>query len=290
MALSLMTFDKDWNNQLDFPTYEPNEEQVRADMQYLFDAIKNHYNNTFVANEFKAINMPFAPTPGAVESTNVQDAIEEVHNEVADLLLDELVLPNGSVTSEKLCQTSGEEAVSTDTIQDEAVTTDKLADGAVTAEKLDPDLTFDASNIAEGSIEGVQIKPGDIDTLQLHDNAVTRDKILNGEVTDAKLAGGISFSKLTGAQAIHNMVGPITVQTTDWNSTTKKATKTVNGVSLTNVATQKVDWTPADRSAWVSVRDNGICVLRLPPANNQVTLECETIPDAALSLYFCIWD
>ena len=69
-----------------------------------------------------------------------------------------------------------------------------------------------------------------------------------------------------------------------------KANVTVTGVSLTNVATQKVDWTPADRTTWGLVRDNGVCVLRIPPANNMVTLECESIPESALSLYFCIWD
>lgn len=291
MGLSLMTFDKNWTNPVDFPTYEPDEEQVRADMQYLFDKIKNHYNNVFVANEFRAENMSFTPTPGAIEATNVQDAIEAVHNEVAGLVLDELVLPNGSVTSEKLCQTVGEEAVITEAIQDEAVTTEKIADGAVTADKLDPNFVFDASNIADRSIAGTQLMLSAVGTNELKDNAVTRNKILNGEIIREKIAlGAVDYDRTTGLQKIHNIVGPITVQASDWNTTTKKANKTVTGVSLTNVATQKVDWTPADRSTWEAVRDNSVCVLRIPPANNQVTLECSTIPESALSLYFCIWD
>lgn len=289
MALTEMTFDKVWTNPVDFPTYEPNEEQVRADMQYLFDVIKNHYNS-HLENEFTASNMKFSPTPGEVEATNVQAAIEAVHNEVASLVLDELVLPNGSITTEKLCQTSGEEAVTEDTIRDGAVTTDKIEDGAVTAEKLDPNITFDASYLGERAIEGNQLKTGAVDTTELHDNAVTRAKILNGEVTADKLEGDIPYSKLSGVQKSHVMVGPISVATSAWDSSTMKANVTVTGVSLTNVATQKVDWTPADRTTWGLVRDNGVCVLRIPPANNMVTLECESIPESALSLYFCIWD
>lgn len=290
MALTQMTFDKVWTNPVDFPTYEPNEEQVRADMQYLFDKIKTFYNN-HLNNEFTAANMKFSPTPGEVEATNVQAAIEAVHNEVASLVLDELVLPNGSVTTEKLCQTSGEEAVTEDTIRDGAVTTNKIEDGAVTANKLDPNITFDASYLGERSIEGVQLKESAVDTTELHDNAVTRAKILNGEVTNSKLEPGcVTPDKSSGLQKSHVIVGPIEVPVSAWSSSTMKANATVTGVSLTNVATQKVDWTPNTRADLVLMRDNGISVLRVPPANNTVTLECETIPDSALSLYFCIWD
>ena len=288
MALTQMTFDKVWTNPVDFPTYEPNEEQVRADMQYLFDKIKNCYNN-HLNNEFNAANMKFAPTSGGVTSTDVQAAIEFVHEEAKAAVAGDI--PSGSITTEKLSQVEGSEAVSTATMQDECVTTEKLADECVTAEKLDPNITFDASNLADRSIDGVKLALGAVGTDELSDSAVTRNKIMNGEVIGDKLAdGAVTPVKTSGIQKVHNLIGPISVAVADWNSTTKKANVSVAGVSLTNVGTQKVDWTPADRATWESVRDNGVWVLRIPPANNMVTLECEKIPSSALSLYFCIWD
>ena len=41
-----LEYDRDWNSVLDFPTYQDDETKVRADMQYLFDFIKNYINGT----------------------------------------------------------------------------------------------------------------------------------------------------------------------------------------------------------------------------------------------------
>lgn len=43
-----LSFTKDWNNASDFPTYEENEAQVRADMQALHDETKDFINNTLI--------------------------------------------------------------------------------------------------------------------------------------------------------------------------------------------------------------------------------------------------
>ena len=45
-----LSFTKDWNNASDFPTYEENEAQVRADMQALHDETKDFINNTLIPN------------------------------------------------------------------------------------------------------------------------------------------------------------------------------------------------------------------------------------------------
>lgn len=37
-------FTRNWNNPTDFPTYEPDEAKVRADMQALYDELKNYLN------------------------------------------------------------------------------------------------------------------------------------------------------------------------------------------------------------------------------------------------------
>jgi len=41
-------FTKDWTNPTDFPTYEPSEAQVRADMQELYDEIKDYLNGDLI--------------------------------------------------------------------------------------------------------------------------------------------------------------------------------------------------------------------------------------------------
>lgn len=39
-----LVYDRDWTSEIDFPTYVDNETVVRADMQYLFDVIRNYVN------------------------------------------------------------------------------------------------------------------------------------------------------------------------------------------------------------------------------------------------------
>lgn len=41
-----LEYDRNWNSSIDFPTYQDDETKVRADMQYLFDFIKNYINGT----------------------------------------------------------------------------------------------------------------------------------------------------------------------------------------------------------------------------------------------------
>lgn len=48
MALNLLSFNRDWKNPADFPTVEPDETTVRADLQYHPDAIKDYINETLV--------------------------------------------------------------------------------------------------------------------------------------------------------------------------------------------------------------------------------------------------
>ena len=43
-----LSFTKDWNNASDFPSYEENETQVRADMQLLHDEVKNFINEKLI--------------------------------------------------------------------------------------------------------------------------------------------------------------------------------------------------------------------------------------------------
>ena len=48
MPFSRLSYEKSWTSEEDFPTYEGNEEQVRADMQYHPDAVKKFINETLL--------------------------------------------------------------------------------------------------------------------------------------------------------------------------------------------------------------------------------------------------
>lgn len=55
MAASELQFTKSWTSSEDFPTYEPDETKVRADMQLLFDEIKNHINTVLLPDLLKRV-------------------------------------------------------------------------------------------------------------------------------------------------------------------------------------------------------------------------------------------
>ena len=48
MAFSRLSYGKVWTNAQDFPSYESSETQVRADMQYHPDAVKNFINSVLL--------------------------------------------------------------------------------------------------------------------------------------------------------------------------------------------------------------------------------------------------
>ncbi len=49
MAFKELTYGKVWTSAEDFPTYENDEQRVRADMQYHPDAVKDYINNVLLA-------------------------------------------------------------------------------------------------------------------------------------------------------------------------------------------------------------------------------------------------
>lgn len=67
-----LQYSKDWRNPSDFATYENNEERVRADMQFLFDEIKNWANSGLLpalvelAKQVKFVN-PYRVRVGDVD-------------------------------------------------------------------------------------------------------------------------------------------------------------------------------------------------------------------------------
>lgn len=101
MAFLPLKFSKSWKNSQDFPTYEPDETQVRADMQLLHDETKDGFNALVDALNAPsaAENLPFRPGQ-ELKSTTVQTAIEEVYEAGKQAAAG--VVPNHTISKEKL--------------------------------------------------------------------------------------------------------------------------------------------------------------------------------------------
>lgn len=179
MAFTPFNFTKSWRNAVDFPTFESDETKVRDDMQSLFDELKVGVNR--LIGELKASNIPFTPT-AEVDSSDVQNAIENVQAQIAQAILGEL--PDGSVTTVKLA----DEAVKTGKIADGAVTSDKLADEAVTAAKLADDAVS-TDSLADGAVTGEKIAEGTIGLSKLSSEALNaKADLIDGKVKPSQVS------------------------------------------------------------------------------------------------------
>ena len=208
MSLSQMKFDKVWTNPVDFPTHETQESQVREDMQYLFDSIKDQFNH-FLANEFIAENLYFQATPGVIEETNVQAAIEYVFSQIQEAYSGSI--PDGAVSTSKIADT----AITTDKIANSAVTTDKIANGAVTGDKI-AEGSVNGSSFADASIPAGKLAINSVGTNEIINNSVTKDKLANNSVITARIEdGAVTTAKIANANVT-------TAKIADANVTTAK--------------------------------------------------------------------
>ena len=336
-----MEFDRNWNNRSDFPTHELSEDQVRADMQYLFDSIQEQFN-AFL-KKLKADMLVFTPT-AEVQASTIQSAIENVQAQVVtqqSILIGEGAVKEGNLDKDSVSTVKiQDDAVTEDKIADGAVTSDKLADGAITGEAIGEgeitgyhlaedsvtafqiaDHSVGYDQLAENAVYGNRLKNGSVVTSKLENGAVTTDKILGLAVTTAKIAnlavetgkiansavtsdkigsgevktanigtGQVTYEKTTNIQKKHVIPTAITIEVADWDSDEMTCTVEVPGVSLTDVATQRVDWTPSGDSDWTNIGKYGIRALRVPPEDGKVTMKCDALPEESISLYFCIFD
>ena len=228
MAFTQMRFDKVWTNPVDFPTHETQESKVREDMQYLFDSIKNQFNN-FLSNELTSANLFFARTTD-IDCDNVQDAIEYVFSQIQEAYSGSI--PDGAVSTAKLT----DEAVTTAKLADNAVTEDKIADGAVTGDK-----------IAAGAVSGTSFADGSIPAGKLDINSVGTDNLVNNCVTDVKLANDAVITQRIKDGAV------TTAKILDANVTTAK-------IANANVTTAKIkdgNVTEAKLASALSTKING---------------------------------
>lgn len=107
---------------------------------------------------------------------------------------------NNAVTTIKLDQTGGSQAVTTATIRDLNVTTGKIAANAITTAKLD--VTGGSEAVTTATLRDLNVtsaKLGNlaVTTAKIDDLAVTTNKLNNLAVTGAKIADTtVSFAKL----------------------------------------------------------------------------------------------
>lgn len=99
MAFTRLEFKKDWTREADFPTYQDSEAQVRADLQYHPNALRDFINDTLLAAlEAKAA----AGSLGAVKdgaAETVQSVLDRHAEELAQLVEDVKTVSSGGVPS-----------------------------------------------------------------------------------------------------------------------------------------------------------------------------------------------
>ena len=138
-----------------------------ADAKTVMGALKRLIQELGLATA--ARNVGFEKTT-AVNADNVQDAIENVQSQIADV--SQSGIADASITAAKIA----DGAVGTAAIADGAVGTAAIADDAVTAGKL-----------AMSAVDTDAIKWGAVDAYRLKDAAVTEAKLANGSVTESKI-------------------------------------------------------------------------------------------------------
>ena len=97
-GIGKLSFTKDWSkmNPPDFSTYEDSEEQVRADIQLLYNEIKDYLNNTIQPN----VNEISAADITVSGGGNLQTKLAALDAEIDNVVLGQI--PDGSLTSAKL--------------------------------------------------------------------------------------------------------------------------------------------------------------------------------------------
>ena len=131
-------FSKNWENSGDFPTREFSESQVRADIQLLFDELKNYINGTIASalnnHESRIAALGGGGTVG--------------HDVIGDDAVEDNNIKDGAVIEGKL----GEGAVTLYAMAEESVDTDQLVDNCVTLDKLHEEVDDHIEDVADERI------------------------------------------------------------------------------------------------------------------------------------------
>ena len=105
MAFPKLNFTKSWKNAVDFPTVETNETKVRADMQYLFDELKEALNG--IVDKLTMNQAGQLPSGGVVTTLGTDDTTVPTSKAVRDAMTQAGQLPSGGITGQALVKKSG---------------------------------------------------------------------------------------------------------------------------------------------------------------------------------------
>lgn len=193
MSIPNFTLSRDWTNHDEnnggFATYLEGEEQVRYDMQYLFNELAERLNEviTAIGSTSGAAQINIAPIvvsddPPVVISGNIQDALGAILQIAKEAQAG--TIADGAITTAKL--DTG--AVTTAKIADGAVTTPKIADGAVTPAKTD----FSSGSLTFGGVVTLN------NAIKLNSNTYYSYGTLAQMNTQTPTAGRLYFAKVQG--------------------------------------------------------------------------------------------
>ena len=175
---------------------------LKAKFDLAGNLLKKALNDLVAAlgNNAAAKSIGFTPTT-AVNKTNVQDAIENVQSQIADV--SQSGIADASVTAAKIA----DGAVGTAALADAAVTYDKIKDKAVGSAKL-ADNGVSAKKIASNAVQERHIFDGSVTEGKIGYGAVTANKISDGAVTQSKLAAeSVSSAKLAPNAVTNEKIG-----------------------------------------------------------------------------------
>ena len=262
------SFSKEWTDADDFPTKEYSEPQVRADIQQLFDELKDYINNVVVAGiNDNASSIAALGGGGQVDTDSLADDCVTAEK-IKDGEITELKYADDSIPYRAL----QEECVHNINIQDGAVTAEKLGDSAVTTAKLDNgSVTVD--KMATNSVSAAKILDNAVITSKINNGAVTADKLASNSVTTAKIVdGNVTAAKLGDGSVVAGKLGNSAVATAnlaDGSVTEPKlASNSVTTAKITdlNVTTGKLANSAVTTA---KIADGSVAAAKL--ASNSVT-------------------
>lgn len=194
---------------------------LKAKFDLAGNLLKKALNDLVAAlgNNAAAKNIGFAPTT-AVNKTNVQDAIENVQSQIADV--SQSGIADASVTAAKIADGAvgtaalADAAVTYDKIKDKAVGSAKLADNGVSAKKIASNAVQER-HIFDGSVTEGKIGYGAVTANKISDGAVTSEKIANGAVLGLKIADNVITNRNMAADTLGELL-PVTASSASQES------------------------------------------------------------------------
>ena len=104
MAFQKLSYEKDWKRAEDFPAYQSDEAQVRADMQYHPDAVRNYVNGTLLpALEGKTAAGELGAADESGGRVSVQSVLDSHREELTQLREDIVEVAGGGVPVAAQC-------------------------------------------------------------------------------------------------------------------------------------------------------------------------------------------